>query len=1063
MISLQQSNILEVLAEGLATRLGNAESDPLSPQQIVVPNPGMGRWLSHYLATRNGVVANLELLTPGPFFWRVLRAWLPGQEQSLFDSSSLLWRIHSKLPGLLEKPAFSELKHYINSTDPGLRLFQLCQRIADSFDQYLVYRPEMVLAWEDGEDSHWQALLWRSLTEAENKHRARLLQQLAIAMQQSPRQSEYLPERVSFFGLNALAPVYMGILKLLGQHLDISISHLNLSVDYWADIRSEKSQLRRARAFAEDGDPFAAFLDLGNPLLASMGHIGQAYLDQLLELDATAEDDFREPLATGMLHAVQKDILNLQDGRASKREFIEEPWPSIQLHGTHTPWREVQVLHNNLLRCFDAIEDLKPREILVMAPNMAAYVPLIEAVFENAEKTQKIPFSIADRTHGTDSALAEAVRYLLKLPESRLSANDVLALLEVKALQQQFGFETQDLQRVRCWVHESGIRWAADSAHRVDLGLPGDDGLHSWQFGLQRLFLGIVSPVDAEELMYSSRVPYLDVESNELQIIAALQSLLARLDYWRKALVVDRSLEHWRADLLRMFAQFFGQGNDEDSDLFRLLSGSLDQCLNEAEQGGFNSKLSLSVVRQLLNESLDDASNATGFLHGGVTFSNLIPMRSLPFRVIYMLGMNEADFPRRQPVNAFDLMRENPQRGDRSRRLDDRYIFLESVCSARDCLFISYQSRNVRTDKQSLPAETINELMSYLDACYPGASPALSEQLFTQHPLQPFNPGYFNPGQPELFSYDKSWAIQLGNTSTQAFYPGDEEVVLEVPDGIIDVRLDELIRFFKNPAAAYLRQQLGMRLPAEGDIIQDQEPFKLDYLEDWKLKADVLENQLSGQSEELAFKLYRGSGRLPHGLSAEIVSANTSKAVTKVYQKLAPLLAERPAVAPLPIDIIIGRYHLSGEIQPFNATGVIAYRVGKLRPVDRLSLWIQHLLVAISLPESGQSVILADNEIMYLKPLNATAAKKFLLILLDDYASGLQKPLPFFPKTSWACCNEDKNWRLKWLGSDYSGSPGEREDKAIAVLYRDRDPLDQEFQALACRVYQPLVDHQVEV
>ncbi|MCF6227021.1 MAG: exodeoxyribonuclease V subunit gamma, partial [Xanthomonadales bacterium] len=485
MISLQQSNILEVLAESLAARLGDVAGDPLSAQLVVVPNPGMGRWLSHYLATRDGVVANLEFLTPGPFFWRVLRAWLPGQEESLFDSSSLQWRIHAKLPALLEKPVFAELKHYIDGIDPGLRLFQLSQRIADSFDQYLVYRPEMVLAWEDGKDSHWQAQLWRSLTEAENNHRARLLQRLAVAMQQAPQYPEILPNRVSFFGLNALAPVYMGILKQLGQYSDISISHLNLSADYWADIRSEKSQLRRARAFAEDGDPFAAFLDLGNPLLASMGHIGQAYLDQLLELDGTAEDDFREPLAEGILHGVQKDILQLEDGRLNGREFLEETWPSIQLHGTHTPWREVQVLQDNLLRCFDELEDLKPREILVMAPNMAAYVPLIEAVFDNAEKSQKIPFSIADRAQGADSALAEAVRYLLKLPESRLSANDIVALLEVKALQQRFGLETHDLQRIRTWVHESGIRWAADAAHRIDLGLPGDAGLHSWQFGLQ--------------------------------------------------------------------------------------------------------------------------------------------------------------------------------------------------------------------------------------------------------------------------------------------------------------------------------------------------------------------------------------------------------------------------------------------------------------------------------------------------------------------------------------------------------------------------------------------------
>lgn len=1063
MISLQQSNILEVLAEGLATRLGDTTGDPLCAQLVVVPNPGMGRWLSHYLATRDGVVANLEFLTPGPFFWRVLRAWLPGQEESLFDSNSLLWRVHSKLPGLLENSEFSELRHYIDGVDPALRLFQLSQRIADCFDQYLVYRPEMVLAWEDGKDAHWQAQLWRSLSDEDSNHRARLLQQLSMAMQHAPQQPEILPQRVSFFGLNALAPVYMGVLKLLGQHLDICISHLNLSADYWADIRSEKTQLRRARAFAEDGDPFAAFLDLGNPLLASMGHIGQAYLDQLLELDGTAEDDFREPLARGILHDLQKDILRLDDGRATGREYCEEKWPSIQLHGTHTPMREVQVLQDNLLRCFDELEDLKPREILVMAPNMAAYVPLIEAVFDNAEKAQKIPFSIADRSYGANSALIEAVRYLLKLPENRLSANDVLALLEVKALQQRFGLEPQNLQRIRTWVHESGIRWAANASHRIDLGLPADEGLHSWQFGLQRLFLGMVSPVDENERIYSSRVPYLDIEANELPVLGALQSLLERLDYWRKALSTERTLSQWRIDLLRMFSQLFSQNDDQDSDFFRLLAECLDQRLAESEQGGFTAELSLSVVRQLLNESLDDAGSATGFLHGGVTFSNLIPMRSLPFRVIYMLGMNEADFPRRQVANTFDLMRENPQRGDRSRRLDDRYIFLESLCSARECLFISYQSRNVRTDKQTLPAETINELLDYLDGCYPSANPSLSEQVFTQHPLQPFNPQYFNADDPRLFSYDKHWVIHPGKQINQPFYSGNNTGLAEVATDIHTVKVADLIRFYKNPAAALLQQQLEIRIPGEDEIIQDQEPFALDNLESWKLQDDILQSKFNGSSEELAYSLYRGSGRLPHGVSAEIVADETSAAVQSVYQKILPLLTERPATEPLRIDIQLGVWHLRGEIQPFNSTGVIACRVGKLRPYDRLKLWIQHLLVAISLPESGQSVMLAADVGMYLKPLKPADAEKFLLSLLENYTNGLQRPLPFFPKTSWAFCNEEKDWRKKWQGSDFFASPGERDDQAVAVLYRDTDPLDQAFKSLATEIYQPMLAHQEEV
>jgi len=360
------------------------------------------------------------------------------------------------------------------------------------------------------------------------------------------------------------------------------------------------------------------------------------------------------------------------------------------------------VLHDNLLRCLEEIEGLQPRDILVMAPDMAAYAPFVEAVFGTREEAQRLPYSIGDRTPAGENPLGEALRALLQLPSSRLQASEVLALLEVGAVQRRFGLDEEALERIRAWVRETGIRWAADEAHRRQLGLPGDQGLHSWRFGLRRLFLGYVTPIDGESPLYADEVvPYLHVASGELAWAGALQELLDKLDTWRRRLDVTCPPAQWRELLLELLEDFFDAEEEAERTLLQGLRQRLDDWLQQARQGGFEGELSLAVVRELLETALGDPGQARGFLDAGITFSNLLPMRALPFRVICLLGMNDTDFPRSKPPLSFDLMAAAPRRGDRDRRRDDRYLFLETLVSARDCLLISYQSRDVRSDNWS--------------------------------------------------------------------------------------------------------------------------------------------------------------------------------------------------------------------------------------------------------------------------------------------------------------------------------------------------------------------------
>ncbi len=1037
MLRLHHGNCLADLADVLFEQLRAAPGGPLQPQCVVVPNPGTGRWLAQGLAERSGVAANLDLPLPAAFFWRVLRAWLPQARVSPFDRDTLLWRILAELPGLLQRPAFAEPARY--AEDP-LRLYQLAGRIADLFDQYLVFRPDMVLAWERGEGDDWQAELWRAITARDDRHRARLLNQLAEAMQAPPPDGHDLPPRLFFFGLNALPPVYLDLLDRLARHFDVVLFHLNPSREYWADIRSERTVARRARAFAGRDDPFAPFLDLGNPLLASLGHVGQVFLDQLLQLEGASHDHFRAAGGDGLLARLQDDILMLRDGREAPRPPPNEAFPSIQVHGTHGRWREVQVLHDNLLRCFQALPGLEARDILVMAPDMAAYAPLVEAVFGTAPPERHIPWTLADRPAGGELPLAGALRWLLQLPQARCGASEILALLEVPAVQRRFGLEEEALERVRQWVGEAAIRWGLDGDQRQSLGLP-DDEVNTWAFGLRRLFLGLTLPVEQAPPLLEDCLPCLEVEGGELPWLGALQSLVDALRRWRARLGQAATPGEWQRRIQSLLDTFFEPADEAEGQLLDALRDRLDELVERATTAGFEAPLAPEVLRRLLEEALDNPQGARGFLQGGVTFSNLLPMRALPFRVICLLGMNHADFPRAQPRLSFDLIAADPQRGDRDRRRDDRYLFLETLLAAGDCLLISYQSRDPRSDQPCRPAGPVSELIDYL-----AASHAEPLELFVQHPLQPFSPRALDPQSPATWTFDADWRLAGEPPGPFLAQP------LPEPEGERVVDLETLVDFWRDPAGFFLKQRLQLRLPRDEEEPQDEEPFVPAGLEWWQLRRQALDDLLAGQDPERVGARLRAAGLLPHGQAGARTLAGLLEEVAPFAEQVVTL---RESLAPpLALDLEIDGWRLQGEIGRWDGRGLLDWRVGKTRAEHRLALWIRHLALCAAREDVAEARFLASEDGgLTLPPLDPDVACEHLAVLLGWYAEGLRTPLPFFPRATWAWITNNKK--------DY-------DDQAMKVLdertnrlaFRDRDPLaDPRFTELAKAVYGPLLVH----
>ncbi len=1060
-----QSNRLEMLADRLADLLGQPLRSPLAREVVVTPGTGLARWLGLRLAERLGVCANVGFQLPATFLWTMARTVLRHlPPTSNFDRPVLHWRLMALLQDVEDTPCFAPVRAYLGDGRDEFRRYELAGRIADCFDQYLVYRPDWISRWEAGQEDHWQAELWRRLARGGEAHRVRVQARFHARLASGDFDRRQLPERVSVIGVSALPPLDVELLAALAQHIDIHLFLLNPCREYWGDIQAERDLAR----LGEEVDPDEAYLTVGHPLLASLGKQGRDFIDLLNAWPRVEWDGFVEPEGEDLLHRLQADILHLRErGRDDHPPLPLRPDDrSLQIHACHGPMREVEVMHDQLLALFAADPTLRPADVIVMTPDIARYGPLIEAVFASAPRERRIPFSIADRGAPAEEPLIEGLFALLELGGGRFDASQVLSLLELPAVRRRFGLDEADLARIRRWTRDAGIRWGLDAGTKALWELPATMD-HTWRMGLDRLLLGYALPGRRRDL-YAGILPHDEVEGGEAQALGQWQTFVEALFGLDAQLRESRALAAWVESLHRVLNQFFEARDREENEIQRIRA-ALETLRVHAEQAGFAEPVGLAVVKSALRHALNAAESPAGrFLSGGVTCCTLTPMRSIPFPVIVLLGMSDDAYPRLHHPVDFDRMATRFRRGDRARRHDDRYLFLETLLSARRCLLISTVGQSICDNTPLPPSVLVSELLDVVDRSFyrpDGGRPR--EQLMTRHPLQAFSRRYFS-GDDRLFSY----ARELTEASRQAGRGGREPAPLltaELPEPeptLRRVTLDRLTGFFRNPARWLLRERLGVRPDESEEELATREPFVLNGLESHQLLGRMLELHREGRSATTIQAAMRGSGALPHGQVGDCVFSQAQERVTRFAGRLGRVLPRRDP-EPLDLELKLGEFELSGRLTGITPGGRVGYRLASIKANDYLNLWLSHLALNVAAPE-GMTLVsywVAEDKEIILEPVEDAAAQ--LRALLEWYWQGTQRLLHFFPKSALVYVellhakNPDMDQALRaarrqWEGDDFQKVMPERENIYYQLAFRDSDPLDDEFARVATAVFAPL-------
>lgn len=1053
MLQVHSSNQLEKLLGALQAACTDTAQDPFVPETVVVQNAGMARWLQQQIAQLHGISANMEFKTPGGFVWEVARYWLADLPKTPpYSKSQLLWRIYALLPNLLPQEPFNELHLYLEG-DNGVQLFQLAQQISGLFDQYLVYRPDLILEWQSGDDNQWQAILWRAIYEADPAmHWGDIKQRVSVIANEPP--AAELAARISIFGISDMPPLHTEILRAVSNHTSTCLYYLNPCREYWADIEDMRQQARRrARAREQNQQDPTGLLDVGNPLLASWGHAGQAFLDQLLETDIADSDDFQQPQGKAYeltrLQKLQSDILELQDATSENAAAPVTDDNTLQVHSAHSPLREVQILHDQLLRLFEQNSDLKPRDIIVMAPDIDRYAPFVDATFSTALNELHIPWSISDRRLRTEQQLLEGVAALLQLPLSRFESTEVLALLDMPAVRRRFSLDHSSLRILRQWVRESGIRWSLDAAMRKEINLPADDS-NSWSFGLKRLFLGFAMP-DMEGGLFEGVAPYPDIEGSQSDALQVLQQLVDQCRQWRLRLSKTYTAEQWRGELEQLVNAFF-QPDEAEEQALQSVRSKLVETLNHANDIDLQTPIGREVIAEILNGILEDSSNTRQFLTGRVTFSNMVPMRSIPFKVVCIMGLNASNFPRNDRPLSFDLIARHPKRGDRRRRNDDRYLFLETLLSARQILYLSYVGHDIRDNSEKAPSTVLQELIDYANL------------NVIKHPLQPFSRRYFDGSDPQLVNYKPHWfdAVQ---TKSDSEIPRFVSGKLSAPSNQLQaVDLRDLIDFFQRPAAAFLATRLDVRLGRADDALEITEPFDLDNLQNWQLQQTAYALCNQGDSKETVRRKLRAYGSLPAGAFGDQLFDRIYDDSIELDRRV--LKYQTPEIDSRDLELKLDPFRLSGRINEIRSGGLFDWRFGQLRAKDLVYSWVRHLALCELAPDSvpGRSVLVCQPYTVIFKKIKTP--REYFQQLLDVRWQGLESLQPLFPETAFATLmpgsksDEGLSKYKRWKKPPSKVAENEISDEDFAIVWRGQEnPFDEQFEQLVHSVFAPMLDH----
>ncbi len=1096
--SNRQEELIHYLADHVLTE---PLENPLTTELIVVQHHGIQRWVSLELARKHGILANTRFLFPNELNQILFETVIP-EYSDTWNPERLHWHLFDQLLALPEHPKFNLIQRF-QSGNKELKSFQLARQLSNLFDQYDMFRSEMLDQWESGSVQSWQSTLYRALPEEVRKWRKSRVKNLFLEQLNRGEPSTIgFPERITFFGISYLPPLHLEILKGLSRLTNVHFFFLNPSPYFWGDLLPEKriikETLKKHHRVKDD-----LHFDEGNALLASWGKYGQDFFTLLYDMDISQEADIfvsgslseESGDSNTLLGRIQSDIFELLNpDRTEKRHQFD--WlktdDSLRIHSCHSSMREVEVLRNQLLMIFSG-EDIQPENVLVMTPDINHYAPLIQAVFTGDPKDKNfIPYSITDRVFIKESVVIQYFLKLFDIAQSRFTLSDGFALMASQAVRDKFQLSTSDIDQIRGWMDAVNVRWGINSGFREAHGVPPTYE-NTWEFGFDRLLTGFAIPAQGSDLVREQTdnhliLPFDHIEGNNALILGRF------LDYFnfmsnlsligKHSFSQQRTISRW-CELFETILRFLFKEHVDWANELIIIRQACDELVTMEKETRFAKPIGSDPLLEYFKTKFNGILNERGYMGQGVTFAAMKPMRSVPFKVIALIGMNDKSFPRTDQALSFDLV-DNSIKGDRSVKGEDQYLFLETLLCARKKLLLSYIGQSIKDNAPLPPSTLIAELRDYLEQAYL-TKDEIHRHIIVNHPLQAFNPKNFIQGS-GLFSFSEQNLLAAKSlVSPVKKQRTDLRLTLPEPDDAFkEVSIEQLANFFDNPAKYLLNRRLNIYLEDEAVVQPDHESFTPDSLSRYSVEGKILECLTPSKSKQTMSKqtiaqIIRSQGVLPHVQAGKRLFDEYYSDLLLFSNEIEPYI-NQSLLEPLPFEIPIGRFILSGIIHNVGTRSLFHYRQARVKVRDRMKAWLEHLVINHLNPKGYplESVLIGKNskdntiEGFNMEPVAGPASH--LKNLLDIYYEGLSRVLAFFPRTAAEymsvyqikasedepLARSDARSKAQTVWGGHTNMSGESENRYFQLCFGNRSIFDDsEFESNCLNILKPIYDQQL--
>jgi len=1081
------------LVPGLATLLRDPLDDPFAQELVLVPARGVERWLSQRLShllghgpgRGDGVCAGVEFRSPASLVAELVVG--DARTDDPWSPDALVWPLLAVVDDHAGEDWCRVLSQHLGHGQAGEegelrrgRRYAVARRLARLFASYAVQRPTLLADWEDGRDTDgtgaildadlaWQPELWRLLVDrVEAPSPQRRHRDVLDALQSRPEEVD-LPPRFSLFGHTRIPVTEVELLAALGRHRDVHLWLPHPSPALWEALSDLEGAVPRSQDTSHER--------VGHPLLASLGRDVRELQRTLSEAGRAASEASGSRPPDTLLGWLQEDISANATVDPATRALRPDD-DSVQVHACHGPARQVEVLREVVLGRLADDPTLEPRDILVMCPDIEAYAPLVAAAFGMGEigghPGHQLRVRLADRSLTQTNPLLAVVGQLLDLAGGRAEASRVLDLLAAGPVRRRFGLSDSDLQTITDWIEQAGIRWAFDADHREPFGLQRYVQ-NTWRFGLDRVLAGVAVSDDADRF-FGSTLPLDDVGSTSIDLAGRLAECLDRLREVTDRLEGSHPVEHWLAAIADGVDRLtsVARGDEwQSAQVHRELA-----AMSEAASGstsGAGLELRLPDVRALMRECLSGRPTRANFRTGTLTVATLVRMRSVPHRVVCLLGLDDGIFPRAGAVDGDDVLARRPVTGERDPRSEDRQLMLDAIVAATEHLVVTYTGANETTGQPRPPAVPLGELLDALDTTAVGGK----EQALRRHPLQAFDRRNLDAARP--FSFDRAALAGARAAAGPRVAPPDlAEVALPATGG--DVELAALVSFLKHPVKEFLRRRLEIVLADEGEEVTDGLPVELDGLVQWQVGDRMLHDLQAGRTRQATLEKEWRRGVLPPGTLGWRLAQKIADQAAPVAEVAASVTQGiRVAARDVDVDLGGGR-RLRGTVTDLYGDRVVKVSFSRLGPRHLLEAWVPLLALCADAPGrpwSAGAIGRGD----FGRPTDRTAfasvddAGAALRDLVTIYDAGMREPLPLPLKTAhaWASANP-RNARAKAENCWSRGRFGnENEDDAHVRVWGPDAPLstllqhkplpgeeydgqDTRLGALACRLWKPIIE-----